>query len=567
MPDYLSCGACHTEFEVMDFHRFLDHKISSCHIRYDGSGPSESMLECSKCNRRCRTPWSLLQHLQFDHCMSLVRTLMLPASQAGVSSGHSEASTQTSGSSLKRQVCPCDDIDERLTVDCCLVDTGGGCCPVEGCPAGKPLQTPQCCLAVPKKRRLLALRPCDNGDTSAGSSTGVGDGDASPETASASAPASSTRDSPSGQPQTPQTPQQTQVATSSAQTPLPPPPLLCCSAVKIECCQKAATPGPPRSVQSTSSQTDFVVTLDIDMDMLLGGGEGPSLLNESSEEAPQTRAVATAPCKAIQTLSRVAYPAGEPDPAAAVHAVPVPPPPPPPTSDSGIYFASDPCVQFGGGGDGSFSAALADGMETSATHLAPLDTSYSMFSKSQDPPQLLGEQQQQYMSQDLLTNSAVPSTSAHVNHVSLPLDLPMQQPGQSHQQLQLQHQPAAHRPQKKLKKVKELKYRCSQCSKIYRQNIHLRKHVMSQHSLSKPHKCPTCEYTTVEKSHLTVHIRKHTGERPYKCRDCDYSTAQNCTLKAHYLRKHPGSIVHCARCGMDFVTEHEKDKHERGCGE
>ncbi|VDK40012.1 unnamed protein product [Taenia asiatica] len=110
-----------------------------------------------------------------------------------------------------------------------------------------------------------------------------------------------------------------------------------------------------------------------------------------------------------------------------------------------------------------------------------------------------------------------------------------------------------------------LPFSCSFCGRIYRQKVHLRKHVMAQHTKQKPFFCPHCAYTTVEKSHLTVHIRTHTGERPYICRVCHYSSTQNCTLKSHYLRKHPESKINCVACGGTYVTELEYQNHLKNC--
>ncbi|KAM7534813.1 hypothetical protein Aperf_G00000109844 [Anoplocephala perfoliata] len=112
---------------------------------------------------------------------------------------------------------------------------------------------------------------------------------------------------------------------------------------------------------------------------------------------------------------------------------------------------------------------------------------------------------------------------------------------------------------------KVLPYACSFCGRFYRQKIHLRKHVMAQHTKEKPFYCPHCAYTTVEKSHLKVHIRTHTGERPYICRVCHYSSTQNCTLKSHYLRKHPESKITCSACERVYITELEYQNHLKNC--
>lgn len=119
------------------------------------------------------------------------------------------------------------------------------------------------------------------------------------------------------------------------------------------------------------------------------------------------------------------------------------------------------------------------------------------------------------------------------------------------------------KPQNTSSKV--LPFACSFCGRFYRQKIHLRKHVMAQHTKQKPFYCPHCTYTTVEKSHLKVHIRTHTGERPYICRVCHYSSSQNCTLKSHYLRKHPESKITCSACERVYITELEYQNHLKNC--
>ncbi|VDL28808.1 unnamed protein product [Hymenolepis diminuta] len=118
---------------------------------------------------------------------------------------------------------------------------------------------------------------------------------------------------------------------------------------------------------------------------------------------------------------------------------------------------------------------------------------------------------------------------------------------------------------KQEQKSKVPPFTCSFCGRFYRQKIHLRKHVMAQHTKQKPFYCPHCAYSTVEKSHLKVHIRTHTGERPYICRVCHYSSTQNCTLKSHYLRKHPESKITCTACGGVYITELEYQNHLKNC--
>lgn len=54
-------------------------------------------------------------------------------------------------------------------------------------------------------------------------------------------------------------------------------------------------------------------------------------------------------------------------------------------------------------------------------------------------------------------------------------------------------------------------YNCSFTGELVR-------HVRYRHTHEKPHKCPECEYASVELSKLKRHIRCHTGERPYQVR-------------------------------------------------
>ncbi|PAA74155.1 hypothetical protein BOX15_Mlig025368g1 [Macrostomum lignano] len=554
MPDYLSCGACHAEFEVVDFYLFLNHKVSNCNVGYSSTSVTESVLECSKCLRKFRTPWALLQHLQAEHCLSLARTLLLPGSGASSApapftnggrprplldqNSLAEACTQTTRSCLKRQVCP---YEEGLPDDCCLKASkeqrasDSGCCCMDSFGAGgcrgscgsgggggdnsdgkTAKRQSDCCLAVPKKRRILTAAAADASASARKSQSSVHQ-QPPPSAAAASA------DAPD--------------ADTDA-----------CCGLQPDC----ALLRPPVAKRSAECQTDFVVPLldDLDVDMLLedagvdvptslvgdidGAGAGVASIASIVDSSPSAldpisstlrRPIAPAPSKAIQTVSRIV----------SQQPLLLPPPPPPPL-----------------------------------------------------PPQQ--EQQQQQQQQVLLSEFYSSNTLAYqqqsceqseqlqaakTNPISLSLNPIIISSSTSSSGIETSpstRQPSAlatySRPSPSVDSrsaTRDLRFKCSLCPRTFRQNIHLRKHVMSQHSHSKPHKCPSCDYTTVEKSHLTVHIRKHTGERPYSCRVCNYSTAQNCTLKAHYLRRHPGSVVHCNKCQLKFVTEHERDKHERSC--
>ena len=92
--------------------------------------------------------------------------------------------------------------------------------------------------------------------------------------------------------------------------------------------------------------------------------------------------------------------------------------------------------------------------------------------------------------------------------------------------------------------------------------IHIR-----THTGDKPFKCPyaDCNYAAVTKSILVIHIRTHTGEKPLKCPypNCSYSSANHSNLKVH-MRTHTGEKpFKCTveGCGYASITSSDLKKH------
>ena len=79
--------------------------------------------------------------------------------------------------------------------------------------------------------------------------------------------------------------------------------------------------------------------------------------------------------------------------------------------------------------------------------------------------------------------------------------------------------------------------------------------------MEKPHKCPNCDYSTVELSKLKRHMRVHTDERPYLCHLCDYASRDTFRLKRH-LRTHTGEKPYeCPICKNKFSQSNGLKAH------
>ncbi|XP_073705558.1 uncharacterized protein [Garra rufa] len=96
------------------------------------------------------------------------------------------------------------------------------------------------------------------------------------------------------------------------------------------------------------------------------------------------------------------------------------------------------------------------------------------------------------------------------------------------------------------------KFKCVFCGKNFEFLSHMTRH-MRKHSGEKPYVCTVCGKRFAQKTYLTTHERTHSGERPYACMECGKSFSQKSSLNVH-IRSHTGEKPYsCSQCGKSYA--------------
>ncbi|XP_075155519.1 uncharacterized protein LOC142228868 [Haematobia irritans] len=129
---------------------------------------------------------------------------------------------------------------------------------------------------------------------------------------------------------------------------------------------------------------------------------------------------------------------------------------------------------------------------------------------------------------------------------------------------------------------------CSECSRKYRNPLHLKAHKCQSHGcerLSCPQcgkqfeqvepyvaharrhmndlneKCTVCGKMFLRKADLKLHMRSHTGDKPYFCETCGARFAMPTALQQHRKRHTKDYKCHCPICSKPFYTNDHMKRH------
>ncbi|XP_015670848.1 RE1-silencing transcription factor [Protobothrops mucrosquamatus] len=85
----------------------------------------------------------------------------------------------------------------------------------------------------------------------------------------------------------------------------------------------------------------------------------------------------------------------------------------------------------------------------------------------------------------------------------------------------------------------EKPFKCEQCSYVASNQHEVTRHARQVHDGPKPLACPHCDYKTADRSNFKKHVELHVSPRQFLCPVCEYAASKKCNLQYHIKSRHP----------------------------
>lgn len=107
---------------------------------------------------------------------------------------------------------------------------------------------------------------------------------------------------------------------------------------------------------------------------------------------------------------------------------------------------------------------------------------------------------------------------------------------------------------------------CELCSVTFDEHQELLGHVLEYHPIrlnEQTHKfnCPFCQYSSINRNSVKLHVRRHTKEKPYKCGVCEKTFSQKAGVQQHMRSHKSDKPFICPECGQGFKALNTLNTH------